>query len=35
MVFKSEKGMFEVQRNYRNAFNKELFVEKYIDEYFD
>ena len=35
MVFKSEKGMFEVQRNYRDAFNKELFVEKYIDEYFD
>jgi len=35
MVFKSEKGMYEVQRNYRNAFNKELFVEKYIDEYFD
>ena len=35
MVFKSEKGMFEVERNYRNAFNKELFIEKYIDEYFD
>lgn len=35
MLFKCAKGMFLLQRNYRNAFNLEAFVEKYIEECFD
>ena len=35
MVFKCAKGMFELKRNYREAFNLEAFQAKYLEEYFD
>ena len=35
MVFKCAKGMFELKKNYREAFNLEAFLEKYLEEYFD
>ena len=35
MVFKCAKGMFELKRNYREAFNLEAFQSKYLEEYFD
>lgn len=35
MVFKCAKGMFELKKNYREAFNLEAFVGKYLEEYFD
>lgn len=35
MLFKSTKGMFQVQKNYRNAFDLEMFLSKYIEECFD
>ena len=35
MVFKCAKGMFELKKNYREAFNLEAFLGKYLEEYFD
>lgn len=35
MLIKSSKGLYKVERNYRNAFNLETFQEKYIEECFD
>ena len=35
MVFKCGKGMFQLQRNFRDAFNMDKFIEKYIEECFD
>lgn len=35
MVIKTKKGMYQVQRNYREAFNEEAFTEKYIEECMD
>lgn len=35
MVFKCAKGMYELKTNYRDAFNVEAFVEKYLEECFD
>ncbi|MGM9970767.1 MAG: YutD-like domain-containing protein [Anaeroplasma sp.] len=35
MLIKCAKGMFLVQRNHRDAFNLDAFIEKYIDECFD
>lgn len=35
MLFRCEKGMFIVQENYRDAFNLEMFISKYIEECFD
>lgn len=35
MLFKCEKGMFHIQENYRDAFNLEMFISKYIEECFD
>lgn len=35
MVFKCAKGMYELQKNYRDAFNLEAFIEKYLEECFD
>lgn len=35
MVFKCVKGMFELVKNYREAFNLEAFQSKYLEEYFD
>lgn len=35
MVFKCEKGMYHLQSNYRDAFNLEKFIDKYIEECFD
>lgn len=35
MLFRCEKGMFLVQENYRDAFNLEMFISKYIEECFD
>lgn len=35
MVFKCVKGMYELQKNYRDAFNLEAFVDKYFEECFD
>ena len=35
MVFKCIKGMYKIQRNYRDAFNEEAFIDKYIEECFD
>ena len=33
MVFKCVKGMFELVKNYREAFNLEAFQSKYLEEY--
>lgn len=35
MVFKNKKGMFQLQRNFRDSFNEEAFIEKYIEECMD
>lgn len=35
MVIKTKKGMFQVQKNYRDAFNEGEFVDKYIEECMD
>lgn len=35
MLFKCVKGMFQLQRNYKEAFNLEAFTEKYIEECMD
>lgn len=35
MVIKTSKGMYQILKNYRDAFNEEAFVEKYIEECFD
>lgn len=35
MVIKTVKGMYQIQRNYRDAFVLEAFVEKYIEECMD
>ena len=35
MVIKTEKGMYKVEKNYRDAFQLEAFVDKYIEECFD
>ncbi len=35
MVIKTKKGMFQIQKDYRTAFNEEVFLEKYIEECFD
>mgnify|MGYP004457297327 CR=1 FL=1 len=35
MLFKCIKGMFQLQENYRDAFDLEMFVSKYIEECFD
>lgn len=35
MVFKCAKGMFELKKNYRDAFNLEAFLGKYFEEFFD
>lgn len=35
MVVETIKGKYEMVKDYRNAFNKEQFEEKYIEECFD
>lgn len=35
MVIKTVKGMYQIQRNYRDAFVQDAFVEKYIEECMD
>lgn len=35
MVIKTKSGMYHIQRNYRDAFVEEAFVEKYIEECMD
>lgn len=35
MVVKTKKGMFQIQKDYRDAFNEEAFNEKYIEECMD
>lgn len=35
MVIKTKKGMFQIQKDYRGAFNEEAFNEKYIEECLD
>lgn len=35
MLFKCAKGMYWLQKNYRDSFNLEAFMEKYIEECFD
>lgn len=35
MLIKSNKGLYKLERNYRDAFNLEAFQEKYIEECFD
>lgn len=35
MVFKTAKGMYQLKRNYRDAFNLEAFLDKYIEECMD
>ena len=35
MVIKTSKGMYQILKNYRDAFNEEAFVGKYIEECFD
>lgn len=35
MVIKTKKGMYQIQKDYRNAFNEEAFVDKYIEECMD
>ena len=35
MIIKNEKGMYFVERNYRDAYNEEQFIEKYIEECYD
>ena len=35
MLFKCVKGMFQLQENYREAFDLEMFISKYIEECFD
>lgn len=35
MLFKCVKGMFQLQRNYKDAFNLDAFVDKYIEECMD
>lgn len=35
MLIKSNKGLYKLERNYRDAFNLEMFQEKYIEECFD
>ena len=35
MVFNCEKGMFILERNYRDAFKLEDFISKYLEEYFN
>lgn len=35
MLIKTTKGMYKVERNFRDAFNATLFQERYLEEYFD
>lgn len=35
MVFKNTKGMFELKKNFKDAFSNEKFEERYIEECFD
>lgn len=35
MLIKSNKGLYKLERNYRDAFNLEMFQDKYIEECFD
>lgn len=35
MLFKTSKGMYQLKRNYRDAFNLEAFMDKYIEECMD
>jgi len=35
MLIKSSKGLYKVEKNYREAFNLEMFQDKYIEECFD
>ena len=35
MVIKTSKGMYRILRNFRDAFDKEMFENKYLEEYFD
>ncbi len=35
MVIKTVKGMYQIQKNYRNAFAEDAFIEKYIEECLD
>ena len=35
MLFKCSKGMFLIKKNHRDAFNLEVFIDKYIEECFD
>ena len=35
MVVNTTKGMYRILRNFRDAFNKEMFENKYLEEYFD
>lgn len=35
MLFKCVKGMFQLQRNYKDAFNLDEFISKYIEECMD
>lgn len=35
MIIKNDKGMFFLERNYRDAWNEQAFIEKYIEECYD
>ena len=35
MVIRNEKGMFFLEKNYRDAWNETNFIEKYIEECYD
>ena len=35
MVIKTLKGMYEVIKNIRDAYNEDKFNEAYLEEYFD
>ncbi len=35
MVIKTVKGMYQIQKDYRNAFVEEAFIDKYIEECLD
>jgi uncharacterized protein YutD len=35
MLIKCSKGMYKVEKNYRDAFKVEEFQEKYLEECFD
>ena len=35
MIVKNDKGIYFIERNYRDAFNEEAFISKYIEECYD